>query len=165
MLGIQRAPAPSAEYRQPMLRVLLVEPEALPRQVLLEAASGVARVSARARFPNARTDLLNGAFDFLVTNARLGAYNGLHLVYLAAVGGVPTRSIVYSESQDLGLALEVQRAGAFYETRECLPVTLTAYLRGILPVRDRRDPRVDDRPAGVPGGRRRWDRHVASPLQ
>jgi DNA-binding NarL/FixJ family response regulator len=164
MLGIQRAPAPSAEYRQPVLRVLLVEPEALARQVLHDAASGVARVSARARFSKARTDLRGGAFDFLVTNVRLGAYNGLHLVYLAAVDGISTRSIVYSEGQDLGLALEVQRAGAFYETRECLPVTLTAYLRGVLPVRDRRDPRVDDRPAGVPGGRRRWDRHVASPL-
>ena len=164
MLGIQRAPVPSAEYRRPALRVLLVEPEVLARQILLDAASGVARVSARARFSKARTDLRGGTFDFLVTNVRLGAYNGLHLVYLAAVDGISTRSIVYSEGQDLGLALEVQRAGAFYETRECLPVTLTAYLRGVLPVRDRRDPRVDDRPAGVPGGRRRWDRHVASPL-
>jgi DNA-binding NtrC family response regulator len=164
MLGIQRAPVPSAEHRQPLLRVLLVEPEAVPRQVLLDAASGVARVSARAHFSKARTDLRDGAFDFLVTNVRLGAYNGLHLVYLAAVDGIPTRSIVYSERQDLGLALEVQRAGAFYETCECLPVTLTAYLRGTLPVRDRRDPHVDDRAAAVPGGRRRWDRHAASPL-
>jgi hypothetical protein len=105
MLGIQRAPDPSAEYRQPVLRVLLVEPDALARQVLLDAASGVARVSARARFLKARTDLRGGAFDFLVTNVRLGAYNGLHLVYLAAVDGISTRSIVYSEGQDLGLAL------------------------------------------------------------
>jgi hypothetical protein len=164
MIGIQRAPVPTAEYRRPVLRVLLVEPQALPRQILRDAASGVARVSARARFSKARTDLRDGAFDFLVTNVRLGAYNGLHLVYLAAVDGIPTRSIVYSESRDLGLALEVQRAGAFYETRECLPVTLTSYLRGILPIRDRRAPHVDDRTAGVPGGRRRWDRHVASPL-
>src|SRR5712692_3877848 len=154
---IHRQPeSPSAEQRQLALRVLLVEPRADTRTVLKKAASAIARVAAHAKFSSARARLGDASFDFLVTNLRLEAYNGLHLVYIAAAEGISARSIVYSDRHDVGLARETQRAGAFYETRECLPVTIAAYLRGTLPPYDRRDPAVKDRRVMFRGGRRCW---------
>ena len=63
-----------------------------------------------------RARLERGLFDFLVTNIRLNAYNGLQLVYLRSPGQVETRPIVYTDKPDPGLGRQVQRAGAFYET-------------------------------------------------
>jgi len=140
--------------------ILLVEPDEAARGVLHTAASAFAHVESHGRFDTARERLGRTLFDFLVTNVRLGAYNGLHLVYLRGLGrGVP-RAIVYSAERDPGLAREVQRAGAFYETRERLPVTLGAYLYATLPDRDRRDPAIPDRRDRLRGGRRRWDLHL-----
>jgi DNA-binding NarL/FixJ family response regulator len=145
-----------------LTRVLLVEPEAATRAILKQVVQAIADVDGQGRFSTARLRLLGTSFDFLVTNLRLGAYNGLHLVYLASTAGIPTRCIVYTDRPDSGLAREAQRAGAFYETRDCLAVTLTAYLQGAVPHRDRRDPSVPDRRALFRGGRRCWDHHVAS---
>ena len=99
-------------------------------------------------------------FAFVVTNLRLNAYNGLHLVILAAATDSPPRSVVYTDRRELVMARDVQRAGAFYETGECLPVTLAAYFHGTLPPADRRDPSEPERRANVRGGRRSWDHHV-----
>ena len=140
--------------------ILLVEPDEGVRGILQTAASAFAHVESHGRFDTARARVCHGSFDFLVTNIRLDAYNGLHLVYLRAPGPGSPRAIVYSDDRDLGLAREAQRAGAFYETRECLPVTLTAYLLGTLPARDRRDPTSRDRRGLFRGGRRRWDLHL-----
>jgi hypothetical protein len=144
-------------------RLLLVEPQATPRALLQRAATPVARVVSHADFPTAREYLEDGLpFDFLVTNVRLGAFNGLHLVYVAAAKGLPARSIVYTDQPEVGLASEAHRAGAFYETGECLRVTLTGYLRGTLPPYDRRKPSAEAHHTLVPGGRRCWDRHLAA---
>jgi CheY-like chemotaxis protein len=146
-------------------RVLIVEPDAALRAVLeKEAAGSGTRVTACADFATARASLRGGVFDFLVTNLRLGAYNGLHLVYLTATGapgGDGPRSIIYCDGHDPWLAREGQSAGAFYEIGECLPATLTSYLRGPLPVHDRRNPDAADPGAVFEGGRRRGD-HLAS---
>ena len=143
--------------------ILLVEPNDASRDVLRAAVHSMARVETHAGFETARRRLGVVAFDFLVTNIRLGAYNGIHLVYLAsALEGGSERAIVYADAHDVALAREAQRAGAFYETRECLPVTLAAYLRAALPPRDRRDPAVRDRRTLFRGGRRCWDPPRAS---
>ena len=141
-----------------MKRILIVEPHDGTRSILEGAAPSVAQVESHGSFEAARTCLLEGRFDFLVTNIRLGAYNGLHLVYLSrrSGGGAP-RAIVYSNERDAGMAREVQRAGAFYEVGNRLPVTLAAYLVGTLPSHDRRDPRMTDRRTRLGGGRRCWD--------
>ena len=164
---------PDAQHATPLAtdptrlapRVLLVEPAAVTRTILLDAIRTIARVAACDDFWSARVGVLDGSFDFLVTNARLGAYNGLHLVYLAGAHGVSARSIVYSDRHDAGLACEVQRAGAFYETHDRLVVTLTAYLRGPLPRRDRRDPGEMSRPRSAlwVSGRRGSDHHGTTP--
>ena len=140
--------------------VLLVEPDEAARGLLEAAASAFAHVECHGRFDTARARVCHGSFDFLVTNIRLDAYNGLHLVYLRAPSARSPRAIVYSDQHDVGLAREAQRAGAFYEIHECLPVTLAAYIGRTLPAWDRRDPASRDRRIIFRGGRRCWDQHL-----
>ena len=140
--------------------ILLVEPAAAARAILHTAASTFAHVESHAGFEPARARVLLALFDFLVTNVRLGAYNGLHLVYLRSPGKDMPRAIVYSDERDPGLAREAQRAGAFYEVATCLPVTLRAYITKALPARDRREPATWDRRGMFRGGRRCWDLHL-----
>jgi DNA-binding NtrC family response regulator len=138
--------------------ILLVEPHDASRAILRAAVRSLAYVETHATFETARARLGVVPFDFLVTNIRLGAYNGLHLVYLVStIENAATRAIVYSEVHDLALAREAQLAGAFYETRQTMPITLTAYLRAELPPKDRRDPATRDRRAMFRGGRRAVD--------
>src|SRR5204863_9099611 len=95
-------------------------------------------------FESARRRLGAMRFDFVISNLRLGAFNGLHLTY-AATATAPVRCIVYTDAREPALAQDVLRAGAFYEGTDRLPVTLTAYLSGELPPTDRRDPAKPDR--------------------
>jgi hypothetical protein len=142
-------------------RVLLVEPNKTRRAHLRDAVREVADIHADADFVTARTHLFSEQYDWLVTNTRLGPYNGLHLVYLARVAWLPIRSLVYDES-DLWLAQEAQRAGAFYESRSRVNRALPAYLRSVLPPQDRRSPAEPDRRAAPRGGRRCTDSAAAA---
>jgi DNA-binding NtrC family response regulator len=142
------------------LRVLLVEPNPVIAASLIQIAGGLSELEHQADFEAARRRVGATAFDFLVTNLRLQEFNGLHLVHLAAQDDQPPKCIVYTDARDHLLAREVQRAGAFYDTAECLPVTFGAYLEGRLPRADRRDPTRIDRRSLFRGGRRCWDRHV-----
>jgi DNA-binding NtrC family response regulator len=144
------------DLRPELFRVLLVEPESEVRAVLQEATRSIAHVAAHNNFSTARASLLECRFDFVITNLRLGDYNGLHLVHIAAAHRLGVRTIVYSDRHEFGLAREAQRAGAFYERGECLPVTVRAYLSSRLPPDDRRDP-SHDRRQSTRGGRRAWD--------
>jgi DNA-binding NtrC family response regulator len=144
-----------------MLNVLVVEPDARFAARLRQSIQTVTRIDSHKRFETAKKRLSEQAYDFVVTNLRLADYNGIHLAYLAGGAASPSRCIVYTQQRDPWLAAEVQRAGAFYETAECLPVTLAAYLTGTLPLTDRRSATVPDRRTTVRGGRRCWDRHVA----
>src|SRR3954462_6441297 len=102
-------------------RVLLVEPNPTIADHLLRAARAVSKMDYQVTFETARARLGGTGFDFVVTNLRLAEYNGLHLVHLAADLDHPPRCIVYTDTTDLVLGREVQRAGAFYETAACLP--------------------------------------------
>ena len=149
----------------PRFTLLLVEPRDASREVLRAAVAPLATVEAYAQFVDARRRLVAGPVDFVVTNVRLGAYNGLHLVYLAAsFNRGSTRAIVYSDALDIGFAREAQLAGAFYEVRTSLPAALISYLRApALPPRDRRDPEMRDRRATFRGGRRGSDLPLEGP--
>lgn len=142
--------------------LLLVEPNDAVAASISACVSDVAYVYRHTRFESARHELLNTPFDFVATNLRLGQFNGLHLVHLASTAAIPTRAIVYTERYEPALALGVQQAGAFYETRECLEQALVAYLKGALPAWDRRDPMVRDRRRESYGGRRCWDMALLS---
>jgi DNA-binding NtrC family response regulator len=146
--------------RQP--RLLLIEPDDIWRIQLRHAASHTLIVDTCADYRSALRQFVR-PYTWIVTNIRLAEYNGLQLVYLARDAHPGCHAIAYTESRDIWLAREAQRAGAFYETRECLPVTLPVWLTAQLPAADRRDPaRPDRRSSARAGGRRAWDRHRAS---
>lgn len=117
----------------------------------------MAEIHRHARFESARSELLSAPFSLIATNLRLAGFNGLHLVRLAETAKIPARAIVYTDRYEPELAQEVQRAGAFYETRDCLQRALAAYLQSTLPPEDRRDPGVRDRRRRRGTGRRCWD--------
>jgi DNA-binding NarL/FixJ family response regulator len=109
--------------------VLLVEPHEASRGSLRTLAGVLGNVETCATFEAARARLMASPVDFLVTNVRLGAFNGLHLVYLSQASKRPApRAIVYNDGPDIGLAREAERAGASYV--DSLPDSLAAYLDG-----------------------------------
>ena len=138
-------------------QTLLVDPDIKGRGLgAVEAALRlVADVEVCTNFQDARARLLHNPPDLLITNLRLEAYNGLHLVHLAAA--TRTRCIVFSTHEDIGLAREVQAAGAFFELPVRLPQAIESYVNAALPHHDRRDV---NRLGQLPfrGGRRCTDR-------
>ena len=136
--------------------VLIVEPDDDVASRLTASLDRVEDVRRCRSFDDAREQLRRSPPDLLVGNLRLGEYNGLHLVYLAGNAGSPMRAIIYTTTLDIALARDVQRAGAFYDTADCLEVSLRAYLGTPLPPSDRRDPQRRLR-LEKPAGRRLTD--------
>lgn len=137
--------------------LLIVEPDLAFRSFLEAMVDGRAAVATAADFPAARARLFAAPLDLVVTNLRLGAFNGLHLAYLVASTGGPARVVVYSDRLDPSLAHEAQRVGAFCELQRRLPYALPAYLDADLPRLDRRNPLTADRRPSYRGGRRASD--------
>src|SRR5687767_6394275 len=104
--------------------VLLVEPDDQMAARLTASLEGVDEVRRCAGFNEAREQLRLTPPDLLVSNLRLREYNGLQLVYLEVGASTSTRAIIYTTSLDPALARDVQRAGAFYDTADCLEVSL-----------------------------------------
>ena len=144
-------------------RVLLVEPDKSRRFHLRDVVREVADVDCHSDFPTARAHLFSKPYDWLVTETRLGAYNGLHLVHLARSSRLPIRSLIYADRQDVFLFQEAQRAGAFYEFRDRVDRALPVYLLASLPPQDRRSAVTHDRRAApFRGGRRCTDPSIAA---
>src|SRR5689334_6277009 len=129
------------------MRVLVVTPDGDLRRMLAGRLSRAATlVDVVPGFDAARGPLLATPYDLLLTDLRLGEYNGLHLVHLAAVSDLPTRAVVFATGFDPYLASEVKAAGAFYEHAHRIVAAAPGYLHAVLPGRDRRDAaRVDRR--------------------
>lgn len=134
-LQVDPMPAPT-DVAPEVKTVLLVDPDTNVLRTIQDRLRLVANVEACSGFWEARGRLLAKPPDLLVTNLRLHAYNGLHLVHLAA--GEPTRCVVYATYTDLALAREAQAAGAFYERSHRLTFALPSYLSAVLPAHDRR---------------------------
>jgi len=146
-----------ATVPSPRKRVLLVEPDARGFGDVERALKSIAKVHVCEDFQSAHAELFARPPDLLVTNVCLEAYNGLHLVHLAAGFGLPTRSVAYTERPDLGLARMVQAAKAFYESRESVLAALPAYVGASLPAVDRRDVASTGHMVPAKGGRRATD--------
>jgi len=138
-------------------RVLVVDPSAQRLEGLRQRLSSAGEVVACSEFHVARERLLADNPQFLVSNIRLGAFNGLHLVYLAQAVQLATRSILYDEPADPALLVEAKSIGAFYETTSRLPFALPSYLGNSLPHHDRRGAVVPERRTLFRGGRRSSD--------
>ena len=146
-----------------MISLLLVDPDVTAAAAVVESLPSSVDLDVRADFPAARARLHAQPPRLLVTALRLREYNGLHLVYLAARAGLPTRSVVYTEEPDRAAAIESRTAGAFYEVRPQLAMSLSSYVMASLPPADRRDGIRFDRRQLARGGRRAYDqRHSAA---
>jgi DNA-binding NtrC family response regulator len=138
--------------------VLLVDVDRERLRALQRLLAFRAQVDPCADFVGARARLFARPPDLLVTSSRLGAYNGLHLAYLAAAAVLPTRVVVYGDADWVALARETQIAGAFYVPDQQIAAALPAYLAADLPPQDRRDvERADRRRQQFRGGRRATD--------
>jgi DNA-binding NtrC family response regulator len=82
------------------------------------------------RFEPAKTYLATAQTDVVVTDVRLGAFNGLHLVMVAKGGHPETTAIVLAGSEDSVLRRDAANLGA----RFCLkPIGSEQLLRAIDP--------------------------------
>jgi hypothetical protein len=146
MKAIERPAAPAVARRSAPPDVILVEPNLAIADVLHEVVARSAPARCCCDFVTARHMLHESPPALIVTNLRLGMYNGLHLVYLA-------RSFAPRTA-----AREAVAAGAFYELQDQLPHSLSAYLKPLrLPAHDRRRPPYVDRRLLFRGGRRAAD--------
>jgi DNA-binding NtrC family response regulator len=141
--------------------VLFVDPDVTAIAAVVESLPASVDLDVRADFPAARARMYAQPPRLLVTALRLREYNGLHLVYLAARAGLPTRSIVYTDVPDQAAARDSRAAGAFYEVRSQLTISLPSYLNATLPSSDRRDGIRFDRRQLSRGGRRAYDQRQA----
>jgi DNA-binding NtrC family response regulator len=148
--------APTLAAQQPS-SALVVDPDPVfVSQLAPIITSSGYRCIPVTEFAAARLELYMRSPDVLLTNVRLGAFNGIHLAYLAKINRPATRVMVYGENDHV-LAGEIQKAGAFYERVEFVPYALTSFLAGVLPARDRRDVIASDRRHIFRGGRRTTD--------
>src|SRR5215472_5516841 len=126
-------PNPS-DYRSapPTWKVLVVDDDA----VLLDAVrrgfeqAGV-DVTACEGFEEARRALRSEHFDALITDVRLGAFNGLQLAVIARTNSPDIRVVVFSGYDDPVLRSEAEQAGASYVIK---PVQV-AQLMNLLEIR------------------------------
>ena len=137
--------------------VLVVDVDRNRLRALQSALACHAHVDACVDFAGARARLFACPPRLLVTDSQLGAYNGLHLAYLAATVPLPTRVVVCGETGDTCLAREAKIAGAFYVSRHDVAAALPAYVGADLPSRDRRDVSQPSRRQQFRGGRRATD--------
>jgi ActR/RegA family two-component response regulator len=137
---------------------LIVEPDAVDVFRLARSieAAGFRCLSATGFIP-ARRLIYDERPEIVATNLRLGAFNGIHLAYLAKIQNAATRVMIYAREYDRLLAAEAVAAGAFYERLEFVPASIVNFLRAALPDRDRRDPAGAGRRAVFRGGRRTTD--------
>jgi DNA-binding response OmpR family regulator len=113
----------------PPKRVLVVDDDA----ALLEAvrrgleAAGV-DVTACGTFEEGRQSLREKTFDALITDVRLGAFNGLQLAVVARTYDPHITVIVFSGFDDPVLREEAERAGGAYFVKPVHISELLAYL-------------------------------------
>jgi hypothetical protein len=138
-------------------RVLIVDPDgAWPR--IGDACRDRAVIEVCRDFETARRLLVAAPPVLLLTPVRLGAYNGLHLVYLARAAKCGTRCVLTGRPADRALVREAQGLGAFFEPPHRAPYAVASYLDADLPGRDRRSLEAPDRRRSFRSGRRASDR-------
>ena len=120
---------PSSSPPSQTQRVLIVDDE----PALLDALRTALRragcdVTACRTFEDAREQLLTDDFDVLVTDVRLGAFNGIQLAVIARDRSSTMRIIVFSGYDDPVLRAEAASLGGSYLLK---PVTAETLLEQI----------------------------------
>ena len=86
------------------------------------------QVVAFRQFESAREYLQTHSPSALVTEVRLGAFNGLHLVLLAKQWTPAIAAFVYSAYSDTAIRVEASRCGAIYVAKDDILSTLVPRL-------------------------------------
>jgi DNA-binding NtrC family response regulator len=116
--------------RQPRRRTLIVDDDAS----LLDALEDTFRqageeVVAIASFEEARRALQRTKFDVLITDVRLGEFNGLQLAVIGRDTDPEMRIVVFSGFDDVVLRAEADHVGATYLVKPVTGATLLELLR------------------------------------
>ena len=110
----QRVTETSPHAAQPH-RVLIVDDEpALLDALKLALERGDCEVTACRTFEDARQKLLTEPFDVLITDVRLGAFNGIQLAVVARDRNAQMKIVVFSGFDDPVLRSETANLGATY---------------------------------------------------
>src|SRR4051812_27577751 len=150
-------PTPLRDDRRARASVLIVEPDPGTGRKLRDACVAVATTTLCPDFDGGRSELDRNPPNVLITNLRLEAYNGLHLLLLSQRTNLTARRIVHTDRPDYLLIGEALGMGAFYERTERLLYSVLGYVVGALPSADRRNPQQLDRRTSFRGGRRLSD--------
>jgi DNA-binding response OmpR family regulator len=116
-------------------KILLIEDDAELLVALVRAfrEAGL-EVLACGTFEEGREALRNQSFDVLVTDIRLGAFNGIQLAVVARDLHPSIRIIVYSGFDDPVLRAEAERIGATYMVKPVPVSALLEHIRQPLPI-------------------------------
>lgn len=108
-------------------KILIVDDDTSLLEVLQRAFQQAGMdVVAHSTFEGARQALHTQQFDVLLTDVRLGAFNGLQLAVIARDAHPEMRMIVFSGFDDPVLRSEAERVGAAYVVK---PVTSEILLK------------------------------------
>ena len=91
-----------------MVLVVYADPEDRKRTVVVLEAAGY-QVAAASNFEEAKQFLANETPDVLITDLRLGSYNGLHLVLRSRTDHLDMAALVTSRFPDPVLEAEAER--------------------------------------------------------
>ena len=112
-------------------RILVVDDDAPLLDAIERALSEAGeQVIARSSFEEARLLLKTEVFDVLLTDVRLGAFNGLQLAVLARHANPEIRIIVFSGFDDPVLHEEAEHVGATWVVKPVSSSHLLELIRG-----------------------------------
>jgi YesN/AraC family two-component response regulator len=113
-----------------LIQVLLVDDDSGVLHALEQALSDRPgqQITACSSFEEARKRLREQTFDVLITDVRLGAFNGLQLAVLARDVNPLTQLIVFSGFDDSVLRQEAERLGGTYLVKPVTTDTLQALI-------------------------------------
>ena len=112
------------------LRVLVVTPNHMVADAVIQSLPEFETV-VRADFAAARAELDQHPPDFLITELRLGQYNGLHLAIRAHAHGYPVHTIIIG-GPDKVLEADAKREHAKYLVSPIDGATLSAAVHDML---------------------------------
>jgi DNA-binding NtrC family response regulator len=98
--------------------VLVVEPDAATLSAMLKALRRAGhQATGAATFEEARRQMALDTPDVLVSEARLGAYSGLHLAFLGLVNRPYFHGVIVGQEADAALERDVIQAGGAFLVR------------------------------------------------
>ena len=100
-------------------------------------------------FRSARAKLASGTYDLILTELRLGEFNGLHLAYIAKHQQPGARTVVFTAPFDAAFASEAVAAGAFYEHTQRIVASACAYLNAVTADGGGQEKRLEPGPFGA----------------